>query len=51
MAVQRWRARWVDERGEARELLFDSLNNYMIARIDFRLKCLYFALAPHTTCV
>jgi hypothetical protein len=41
--IQRWRATWIDERGNQREFLFDSLNNRMIARIDFQLKCLHVA--------
>ena len=49
MAVQRWRARWLDERGRQRELLFDSLNNRMIARIDFQLKCLHVASKQYIT--
>jgi hypothetical protein len=43
MASQRWRAKWQDELGREREFLFDSLNNRMIARIDFQLKCLHVA--------
>lgn len=35
--VQRWKATWVEEEGE-QEFIFDSLNNLMIARIDFQLK-------------
>ncbi|HEU5376399.1 MAG TPA: hypothetical protein VFV38_13220 [Ktedonobacteraceae bacterium] len=37
MAAQRWKAEW-SENGLKREFIFDSLNNRMIARIDFRLK-------------
>lgn len=33
--IQRWRTKWVDAQGRPRELLFDSLDNLMIARIDF----------------
>ncbi|HEX7737586.1 MAG TPA: hypothetical protein VF458_22245 [Ktedonobacteraceae bacterium] len=43
MATQRWRAKWRDEMGREREFLFDSLNNRMVARIDFQLKCLHVA--------
>ena len=35
--MQRWRARWI-EGEELREFTYDSLDNRMIARIDFRLK-------------
>ena len=37
MLMQRWRARWI-EGEELREFTYDSLDNRMIARIDFRLK-------------
>jgi hypothetical protein len=43
MAAQRWRTQWTDERGRVRELVFDSLDKRMIARIDFQLKCLHVA--------
>jgi hypothetical protein len=35
---QRWRAAWVGEEQEQRAFTFDSLNNRMIAHIDFKLK-------------
>lgn len=34
---QRWRARWVDEQGRQRELIFESPGGLGIARIDFHL--------------
>ena len=37
---QRYRARWVDQEGKQREFLFESLDNLMIARVDFQLKLL-----------
>ena len=38
--MQRWKARWIED-GKQREFLFDSLNNLMIARIDFKVKFPY----------
>lgn len=34
---QRWKAIWV-EAGQRREFIFESINSYTIARIDFKLK-------------
>lgn len=34
----RYRARWKDRRGRSRELIFDSLDSLMVARIDFKLQ-------------
>jgi hypothetical protein len=36
--VQRRRATWVDGQKGQRVFIFDSLNNLMIARLDFALK-------------
>lgn len=37
---QFWIARWVTLNGTPKELVFDSVADYMIARVDFQLKCM-----------
>lgn len=48
MVDQKWKARWIDSRGNQREYIFYSLPLRLIARIDFQLKCQEQGIAcPH----
>lgn len=37
---QFWIARWITLNGTPKELVFDSTADYIIARVDFQLKCM-----------
>jgi hypothetical protein len=37
---QFWIAKWTTLNGTPKELIFDSITDYMIARVDFQLKCM-----------
>lgn len=37
---QFWIARWVTLNGTPKEFVFDSVEDYIIARVDFQLKCM-----------
>ncbi len=37
---QSWLAKWMTLNGTPKEFVFDSIADYMIARVDFQLKCM-----------
>ena len=37
---QFWIAKWITLNGTPKEFVFDSVEDYIIARVDFQLKCM-----------